>query len=69
LGYLSNPDLVAFLKRCHEALNEHPRSLIVVKENLCINAEGEEAQEIFDEEDSSLTRFVENFNSLSKPRS
>jgi protein N-terminal methyltransferase len=39
LGYLTDPDLVAFLKRCHEALNsENPRSLIVVKENVCSDA-------------------------------
>jgi len=56
LGHLTNPDLVAFLKRCHESLNDHPRSLIVVKENVCSNAPDGSAQENFDEEDSSLTR-------------
>lgn len=59
LGYLTNPDLVAFLKRCHAALNAHPRSLIVVKENVCCDASDQSAQEMFDEQDSSLIRFVE----------
>jgi len=56
LCYLTDPDLVAFLKRCHKALNEHPRSLIVLKENVCHNAIDGSAQKIFDGEDSSLTR-------------
>ena len=60
LGYLTNPDLVAFLKRCYEALNsDNPRSLIVVKENICSNNMDGSAMEVFDEEDSSLTRFAE----------
>lgn len=60
LGYLTNPDLVAFLKRSQEALNpENRRSLIVVKENLCHNDMDGSALEVFDEEDSSLIRFVE----------
>ena len=58
LGYVTNPDLVAFLRRCHEALNKHPRSLIVVKENVCRNALDGSAVEIFAKEDSSLTRFA-----------
>jgi protein N-terminal methyltransferase len=59
LGYLTNPDLVAFLRRSHEALNPgNPRSLIVVKENLCRNDMDGSALEVFDEEDSSLTRFL-----------
>jgi len=56
LGYLTNPDLVAFLKRCHAALNARPRSLIVVKENVCCDASDRSAQEMFDEQDSSLLR-------------
>ncbi|KAF9535299.1 AdoMet dependent proline di-methyltransferase-domain-containing protein [Crepidotus variabilis] len=61
LGHLSNPDLVAFLKRCKEALNQEDevgrkRSLIGVKENLCYDGANGEPLEIFDEEDSSLTR-------------
>lgn len=52
LGHLTNFDLVVFLRRCHEALIQHPRSLIVVKENIC-----NEGEEVFDEDDSSLTRY------------
>ncbi|KDR81657.1 hypothetical protein GALMADRAFT_59400 [Galerina marginata CBS 339.88] len=56
LGHLSDPDLVAFLKRSHESLKKHPKSLIVVKENLCPDAEDGSAVKVFDEQDSSLTR-------------
>jgi protein N-terminal methyltransferase len=65
LGYLANPDLVAFLERCRGALNENPRSLVVVKENICCDAKDGSAQELFDQQDSSLTRFVTIL--LSKP--
>lgn len=58
LGHLSNRDLVAFLNRCHESLKKHPKALIVVKENICSDGEDGSAQEIFDKEDSSLTRQV-----------
>jgi len=57
LGHLTNSDLVEFLKRCHKALNKHPRSLIVVKENICSEDEDDLAAEVFDEQDSSLTRY------------
>lgn len=60
LGHLSDPDLIAFLRRSHVALREKEkgRSLIVVKENLCQNLEDGSACTVFDEQDSSLTRFV-----------
>lgn len=57
LGYLSDVDLVAFLKRCHQSLNKHPKSLIIIKENICSNAEDGSSQVVFDDEDSSLTRY------------
>ncbi|KAH9484345.1 Alpha N-terminal protein methyltransferase 1 [Psilocybe cubensis] len=56
LGHLSNVDLVAFLKRSHESLKKHPKALIVVKENICSDKPDGSAQEVFDEQDSSLTR-------------
>jgi len=56
LGHLSDVDLVLFLRRCHESLNENPKSVIVVKENICSDAEDGSGQSIFDEQDSSLTR-------------
>jgi protein N-terminal methyltransferase len=56
LGHLSDLDLVLFLRRCHESLNKHPKSVIVVKENICSDAEDGSPQSIFDEQDSSLTR-------------
>ncbi|KAF9483759.1 methyltransferase domain-containing protein [Pholiota conissans] len=56
LGHLSDVDLIAFFKRSHEALKKHKRSLIVVKENICSDGADGMAQEIFDEQDSSLTR-------------
>lgn len=58
LGYMTNPDLITFLKRSHDSLNAHSRSLIVIKENICSDAADGSAQEIFETEDSSLTRCV-----------
>jgi protein N-terminal methyltransferase len=60
LGHLNSVDLVAFLKRCHCSLNEHPKSLIVVKENTCSDYEDGSPQTVFDDEDSSLTRYLLN---------
>ncbi|KAF8163345.1 methyltransferase domain-containing protein [Crassisporium funariophilum] len=56
LGHLSDPDLVDFLQRSQESLKKHPKSVIVVKENICDNGDGGSAQAVFDEQDSSLTR-------------
>ncbi len=56
LGALSDPDLVAFFKRSKAALRDPARGLIVVKENLC--SETGEPRAVFDESDSSLTRWV-----------
>lgn len=58
LGHLSDVDLVLFLRRCHESLDKHPKSVIVVKENICTEAEDGSERSIFDEQDSSLTRCV-----------
>ncbi|OCH94932.1 methyltransferase domain-containing protein [Obba rivulosa] len=55
LGCLSDPDLVTFFKRCRLALRDPRRSVIVVKENLCSEVDGE-PRAVFDETDSSLTR-------------
>ena len=60
LGHLNGADLVAFLKRCHCSLNEHPKSLIMVKENICSDYEDGSPQIVFDDEDSSLTRYLLN---------
>ncbi|GLB34905.1 putative adoMet dependent proline di-methyltransferase [Lyophyllum shimeji] len=58
LGHLSDPDLVAFLRRSHAALRdkEKGRSVIVVKENVCQDNQDGSACTLFDEQDSSLTR-------------
>ncbi|TFK76376.1 hypothetical protein BDN72DRAFT_756091 [Pluteus cervinus] len=60
LGHLSDSDLVAFFRRSHGALRdkEKGRSLIVVKENLCVDLSDGKPQTVFDEQDSSLTRHV-----------
>ena len=60
LGHLNDADLVVFLKRCYHSLNEHPKSLIVVKENICSDHEDGSPRIIFDDEDSSLTRYLLN---------
>ncbi|XP_050421200.1 N-terminal Xaa-Pro-Lys N-methyltransferase 1 [Adelges cooleyi] len=49
LGYVTDNDLVEFLKKCCKSLNKN--GLIVVKENISSNEEGE-----IDTEDSSVTR-------------
>jgi protein N-terminal methyltransferase len=55
LGHLTNPDLVSFLRRAKAALRDE-NSVIVVKENLCTEAEGDDQGVVFDDQDSSLTR-------------
>ena len=58
LGHLSNPDLVLFLARAGRALRD-PESVIIVKENICIEIEGStNGGAVFDDQDSSLTRWV-----------
>ena len=55
LGHLNDEDLMKFLKRSREAFRDS-QSLIVVKENVCSDAEDGGPCTFFDEEDSSLTR-------------
>ncbi|KAI0798013.1 methyltransferase domain-containing protein [Abortiporus biennis] len=55
LGHLSDPDLVAFFKRCKNALRDS-KSFIIVKENLCSNADDGGPLTVFDPDDSSVTR-------------
>ncbi|KAH7889224.1 AdoMet dependent proline di-methyltransferase-domain-containing protein [Phlebopus sp. FC_14] len=55
LGHLDDDELVAFLGRSKKALRG-PRSMIVVKENLCSQKVADEPRAVFDEQDSSLTR-------------
>ncbi|KAL7948770.1 alpha-N-methyltransferase NTM1 [Trichoderma barbatum] len=57
VGHLTDIQLVDFFERCKEALN--PDGVIVIKENLSTNGE-----DIFDEEDSSVTREDTKFQSL-----
>jgi len=66
LGHLSNPDLVLFLARAGEALRD-PESVIVVKENVCVEIEGSTSSgAVFDDQDSSLTRSDRTFKELFK---
>ena len=51
LSHLTDSDLVAFLKTCSKALK--PDGFIVVKENIYNSQDL-----LYDEEDSSATRFV-----------
>ena len=62
LGALSDPDLVAFFRRARAALRDPARGLVVVKENLCSEDGG--PRTVFDESDSSLTRFVDDGHRL-----
>ena len=52
LGHLTDTQLVSFLERCGKCLSE--RGWIIVKENMSTDPEG---GDIFDEVDSSVTRF------------
>lgn len=60
LGHLSNEELTAFLIRCKASLRrtgETVEGYIIVKENICKNSAGPgKIGEIFDTEDSSITR-------------
>ncbi|RYP65721.1 hypothetical protein DL771_008166 [Monosporascus sp. 5C6A] len=50
LGYLTDAQLIQYLKSCKEALNQK-KGLIVVKENISTSG-----IDLFDDEDSSVTR-------------
>lgn len=56
LGHLSDVDLVDFFKRSKESLKTHPKAVLVVKENICPDSPDGEPVQVFDEQDSSLTR-------------
>jgi protein N-terminal methyltransferase len=57
LGHLTDADLVRFLRRAQAALRD-AESVIVVKENLCSEGEDGQAKSVYDEQDSSLTRWA-----------
>lgn len=56
LGSLSDADLVAFLRRSRSSLRDPNKSFIIVKENCCAD-DDEEPRSVFDETDSSITRY------------
>lgn len=56
VGHLTDSQLVEYLKRCQVALN--PGAMIVLKENLSTSG-----RDVFDELDSSVTRWVGSFMS------
>lgn len=61
-GHLSDDELVAFLKRSRAALRQQPtggpcEGYILLKENVC----KDETERLFDEDDSSYTRYVLHF--------
>ncbi|EKG09726.1 hypothetical protein MPH_13158, partial [Macrophomina phaseolina MS6] len=59
VGHLTDAQLVEYLKRCQVHLAE--KGFIVVKENMSTDLNGDD---IFDEEDSSVTRTDEKFRKL-----
>ncbi|KAL1611811.1 hypothetical protein SLS60_000031 [Paraconiothyrium brasiliense] len=66
LGHLTDVQLVAYLERCKVGLRKEEdgrQSWIVVKENLSTDLKG---KDIYDEEDSSVTRSDEKFRQLFK---
>lgn len=60
LGHLSNEELKSFLIRCEKSLRRSGDTVegyIIVKENICRDTDGpKKVGEIFDHEDSSVTR-------------
>lgn len=62
LGHLTDSQLVTYFRRCSDGLRR-PGGWIVVKENISTNAEG---KDIFDEQDSSVTRTDENWRQIFK---
>ncbi|KAK0626183.1 alpha-N-methyltransferase NTM1 [Immersiella caudata] len=57
VGHLTDRQLVEYLERCRDALEED--GVIVIKENLSTSS-----RDAFDEEDSSVTRYDAKFQSL-----
>ncbi|KAH9996822.1 alpha-N-methyltransferase NTM1 [Russula vinacea] len=56
LTYMTDADLITFLKRSQAALRKEGPGVIVVKENVCKDGEGGVPDIHFDKEDSSVTR-------------
>jgi protein N-terminal methyltransferase len=63
LGHLNDANLLAFFRRSRAALRkrEDGKSVIVVKENVCREAEDGEPRVLFDDRDSSITRCDQGF--------
>lgn len=61
LGHLTDKQLVAYLRRCKEAVTID--GWVVIKENMSTNLDGED---VFDKKDSSVTRTHEKFQQLFK---
>lgn len=61
LGHLTDKQLVAYLERCKKAVTID--GWIIIKENMSTNVDGED---IFDQEDSSVTRTDQKFRQLCK---
>jgi protein N-terminal methyltransferase len=63
LGHLTDSQLILYLQRCKEGLKDGEQSWIVVKENMSTDRKG---GDVFDEEDSSVTRSDEKFQRVFK---
>ena len=61
LGHLTDKQLLAYLERCKKAVT--PQGWIIIKENMSTNVDGED---IFDQQDSSVTRTNQKFKQLFK---
>lgn len=63
IGHLSDAELVTFLQRSQKALRRSEFGLegyIVLKENICRDDTAEGAGALFDDDDSSITRWAPN---------
>ena len=56
LSYLTDQDIVQFLRRCGKALVDTPGALIVLKENVSSSSADDEYSYEVDDQDASVTR-------------
>jgi len=59
LGHLTDEQLVAYLRRCMEAVVPGGKGLVIVKENIAVGG-----RDVFDKEDSSVTRTDDKFREI-----
>ena len=64
LNYLTDEDLLAFLRSCARALRDPHNGLVYVKENMLVHQSDEDVSFNFDASDSSVTRTEAHFRQI-----